>query len=391
MADYVDRRLRYFHGEFLQAQDFIDEQRYHMSRQELHNQLLHTPGVAHQDHLKVAKKGDDQVVVATGVAFDGEGRQIVLNEARTLSLEGLADGQWLVVIAYREVSSDPSSSDETKMTRWHEKPEARLVKEKPDDSLELAEVVVTDGVVQSLSDSREFAGVQLSGDVELGNLTVTETAEVAELKLDTGVAVTDISNDLASGEASSLPTQYAVKEYVDMLLVGAVMAFAMDKPPNGWLECDGSAQNPEEYPRLFEKIGTTFGGDGTTAFHVPDLRGEFVRGWDHVRKLGSKEADALQKHTHDHSHTHDYWDIFFCEDPDIHKDVSKKDVPYRFGSNGYDYDNAGYQIKRESEVPDEDVIATTDPKDAKDGSAGSVRAGSETRPRNVSLMYCIKY
>ena len=69
-------------------------------------------------------------------------------------------------------------------------------------------------------------------------------------------------------------------------LVGCVMWYAKNTPPVGWLECNGSAVSRTTYANLFAVIGTTYGnGDGSTTFNLPDLRGEFVRGWDHQRDM----------------------------------------------------------------------------------------------------------
>lgn len=51
--------------------------------------------------------------------------------------------------------------------------------------------------------------------------------------------------------------------------------------PAGFLWCDGSAVSRAAYPRLFAKIGITYGaGNGTTTFNVPDLRGRVTAGRD---------------------------------------------------------------------------------------------------------------
>ncbi len=64
-------------------------------------------------------------------------------------------------------------------------------------------------------------------------------------------------------------------------LVGCVVAFAMNAPPTGWLAANGQAISRNIYSRLFSRIGTTYGsGDGVSTFNLPDLRGEFIRGWD---------------------------------------------------------------------------------------------------------------
>lgn len=58
--------------------------------------------------------------------------------------------------------------------------------------------------------------------------------------------------------------------------------FAANSPPDGYLECDGSVLNKNTYTDLFDVIGYTWGGAGNN-FNLPDLRGEFLRGWDHGR------------------------------------------------------------------------------------------------------------
>lgn len=61
---------------------------------------------------------------------------------------------------------------------------------------------------------------------------------------------------------------------------GAIIPFAgpIEKIPVGWLLCDGSAYNQVDYPRLFEAIGTHWGGPSPETFNVPDLRGVSLRG-----------------------------------------------------------------------------------------------------------------
>ncbi len=83
---------------------------------------------------------------------------------------------------------------------------------------------------------------------------------------------------------------------------GAVMYFARSTAPAGWLKANGTTQSIASYPDLFAAIGHTFAraGDVTdataTVFRLPDLRSEFVRGWDDGRGvdtgrlLGSAQA-----------------------------------------------------------------------------------------------------
>lgn len=75
---------------------------------------------------------------------------------------------------------------------------------------------------------------------------------------------------------------------VDPVPSGAVMHFAMSSAPTGWLKANGAAISRTTYASLFAAIGTTFGsGDGSSTFNVPDLRAEFVRGWDDGRGVDS--------------------------------------------------------------------------------------------------------
>lgn len=136
---------------------------------------------------------------------------------------------------------------------------------------------------------------------------------------------------------------------------GAVFYFAANSAPSGYLEANGAAISRTTYAALFAVVGTTFGtGDGSTTFNLPDLRGEFLRGWDNGkgtdsgRTFGSFQDDEFQSHTHVYS---------------------------RALSPGSGQDQAG------------------------SGSGDAVRhentntnstGGSETRPRNIALLPCIK-
>ncbi|KJV09085.1 hypothetical protein VZ95_13680 [Elstera litoralis] len=56
--------------------------------------------------------------------------------------------------------------------------------------------------------------------------------------------------------------------------IGEIRLFAFDQyAPANFLPCDGRAVSVAEYQALFSLIGTTYGGNGTTNFNLPDLRG----------------------------------------------------------------------------------------------------------------------
>lgn len=58
-----------------------------------------------------------------------------------------------------------------------------------------------------------------------------------------------------------------------MAIIGEIRMFAGNFPPAGWAFCDGAAMPIAENDALFALIGTIYGGDGQTTFHLPDLRG----------------------------------------------------------------------------------------------------------------------
>ena len=138
------------------------------------------------------------------------------------------------------------------------------------------------------------------------------------------------------------------------LPAGSVIYTAGNAAPEGFLKANGSAISRTVYSVLFSVIGTTYGiGNGTTTFNLPDLRGEFLRCWDDSkgtdtnRALGSFQADDLKSHTHSYTRT---------------------DVV----GTATDWQVSG--------VMPSQVGATT-------GATG----GTETRPRNIALLACIKY
>ena len=70
----------------------------------------------------------------------------------------------------------------------------------------------------------------------------------------------------------------------DALPVGSILPMASTNVPAGFFECDGRELSRVTFSDLFAEIGVLWGaGNGTTTFNVPDLRGEFLRGWDHGR------------------------------------------------------------------------------------------------------------
>lgn len=60
--------------------------------------------------------------------------------------------------------------------------------------------------------------------------------------------------------------------------LGEIRIFAGSFAPEGWNLCDGSLLQVSQYSALYALLGTTFGGNGSTTFGVPDLRGRLPVG-----------------------------------------------------------------------------------------------------------------
>ncbi len=144
--------------------------------------------------------------------------------------------------------------------------------------------------------------------------------------------------------------------------IGSIETFAgvEAKIPEGYLLCNGQEVSRTTYKDLFDVIGTTYGSSSGTTFKVPDLRGEFIRGFDAGRGVdsgrvfGSSQGDMLKSHSHDF--LIDFLDTPNGNDGWLRFVVNDHYAPY--------YPSIGYS-----------------------GNFGGV----ETRPRNIAMNYIIKY
>ncbi|CAM9225137.1 TPA: integrase [Escherichia coli] len=167
-----------------------------------------------------------------------------------------------------------------------------------------------------------------------------------------GTVKTALEN-LGLGEGSALP-------------VGVPVPWPSATPPTGWLKCNGAAFSAEEYPELAKAYPTN---------KLPDLRGEFIRGWDDGRGIDagrvllSIQTGMLEKHRHivvanDGYDTKDEWEL---------ATIFKK--TYTQG-RGLDATNTGGSL-----IPSPTLHSR--------GSIGNT-GGSETRPRNIAFNYIVR-
>jgi hypothetical protein len=171
LPDAVEKRVRFFDGQFLQDQDFVDEQKYHLDRVRRHTKLLHVAGVA--DGLAVGPAGANAVTVGPGTAIDSDGRQLVLAQALTVDLpaETFNNKRGIrLYLTYKENAVDRQTEEGAENdTRWQERPE--VVRVGPGQAYSgtappvlLAEVALDDkGTVTVDGTVRRYSGVRLPG------------------------------------------------------------------------------------------------------------------------------------------------------------------------------------------------------------------------------------
>lgn len=156
--------------------------------------------------------------------------------------------------------------------------------------------------------------------------------------------------------------------------IGAVSAFAMPTPPTGWLVCDGSAISRTEYADLFATIGTLWGhGDQVSTFNLPDLRGEFVRGFDDGRGVDDGRAFASLQFDQLQGHRHGY-NLGGADYNGVVPTYAAVGTPLGIVTGTSTRSDADFFIN--------DPVA--------DGTNGNPRTGNETRPRNIAMTYAIK-
>ena len=169
--------------------------------------------------------------------------------------------------------------------------------------------------------------------------------------------------------------------------VDTILAHAANTPPTGFLECNGSNISRSTYATLFSAISTTFGvGDGSSTFALPDLRGQFIRGWantgstDASRVFGSTQTDQNKNHTNTTDST------------SLTGGIRK--ISEGFGAGGSatgvftktaDGNNTITGSSSTSPVGGVDFDGTHT------HTISSSGGGTEARPTNLALMYIIKF
>lgn len=219
-------------------------------------------------------------------------------------------------------------------------------------------------------------GLATALGLKADDIEITAIYEALALKAN----VSDLTSGLAA--KANQATTYTKSE-VDALVeaagsapAGTIIMVARNTAPTGFLKANGAAVSRATYSELFAAIGTTFGaGNGSSTFNLPDLRGEFVRGWDDARGVDSGRVFGSAQASQNLSHTH----TGTADSGGAHT----HDVPIATNSTGSGRFQAGGSGS--AGTPTTSSGAHTH------SLTINANGGTEARPRNVALLYCIKF
>jgi microcystin-dependent protein len=196
--------------------------------------------------------------------------------------------------------------------------------------------VVTSTKLNNVIDQTTFT----SSAIATGNTTLALSSGALKVN-SSGITANELANDSVTTIKILDGNVTQAKTNNSLVPTGAIMAFGMNSVPTGWLECNG--QSTSGYTALAALVGVT----------VPDLRGYFVRGTGTNSDgtvsgaFGAKQTDEFKSHNHN---------------------ISVLGI-------------AGGSLP-----------GVTDANQNSTQSYATTNTGStETRPRNIALLYCIKY
>lgn len=200
-------------------------------------------------------------------------------------------------------------------------------------------------------------------------VVVSSTAAVT-LKIDPSVvlATRKYADDLLAGHLKAVnphPQYLQIADIASFTPVGVPLPYPSATPPAGWLKCNGAAFNKGQYPKLAALFPSG---------NLPDLRGEFIRGWDDGRAVDSGRAllspqgDAIQNITGMFGRTQLFKESVLSGPfrPDGSQEMTLGLTPSNSPDIGYGAPNWIFDTSL------------------------AVRTAAETRPRNVAFNYIVR-
>ncbi len=172
---------------------------------------------------------------------------------------------------------------------------------------------------------------------------------------------------------------------------GSVFCMAVATVPSGYLECNGAAVSRSTYSVLFAVIGTAYGtGNGSSTFNLPDLRGEFVRGFDNGRGVDSGRSIASSQSSQfgQHNHNVSASSSSSVTDPGHQHSMSVGFFNSVNSGGALSFKDAGTSNRINTNTTGISVSTSTS---ISQSNRGGTSNSSETRPRSIAMMYVIKF
>lgn len=230
----------------------------------------------------------------------------------------------------------------------------------------MAKPICTGTIVDGVCDTNEFKTTfVIPNEVMHGNALLMTGIPIQATPPDNNI--NKYWYDTSSGKATLKiydGTKWVKLDLGGSVSIGSIETFAgvAAKIPEGYLLCNGQEISRLDYSDLFEVIGTTYGSTSGTTFKVPDLRGEFIRGFDAGRGVDSGRAFGSSQ-----------------------ADLTKLPLPKY--SHGYGFSTNGVMNNiPNSFVTTDDLISSGNPV-----GYHLIPNDVETRPRNIAMNYIIKY
>jgi len=238
-------------------------------------------------------------------------------------------------------------------------------------------------ICASLASIHKFQNQDVLDDIDsAGSGAIITTQERDKLNSITDTGSGEIITDAERSKLTEIVglTQAqidAITSITNILPIGTVIGFPTNSPPTGFLECNGNAVSRVTYSDLFGLIGTTYGnGNGTTTFNLPDYRGQLLRGWDHGR---GADPDAASRTDRGDGTTGDNVGTNQLDELKSHNHLSGTSVKGDFQIFTSTESISGTSGAERSTVNQTLRAYTAD------------TGGNETRPRNTSIMFCIRW
>ncbi|HFU2717883.1 TPA: phage tail protein [Klebsiella pneumoniae] len=174
-------------------------------------------------------------------------------------------------------------------------------------------------------------------------------------------------------DADPHPQYLKITDIAKYTPVGVPLPYPSATPPTGWLKCNGAVFDKVKYPGLAAVFPSG---------NLPDLRGEFIRGWDDSRGIDNGRA-LLSSQGHslrDHSHNQQVWTGSNTTSSTIGQAGSY--APLATGGDG----GIAYTDREPQSLPSA-VRAISTRGVASDNAAN---IGTETRPRNIAFNYIVR-